>query len=170
GPEDPAERRRVLKRSVYLAGPITDRTRDEANDWRLYVTNALAPYNIQGISPLRCEPLTGDRYTTSSPDPRFGVPRAIASKNFLDVQMCDITLCYLPKELNDQRLSIGTIIELAWAHALRKPTVLVTDDPLLTEHPVVQANAGWIVPTLEEGIDVVIGILGDYASKCLWCQ
>jgi nucleoside 2-deoxyribosyltransferase len=151
-------------KTVYLAGPITDCNNVEANDWRAVMSEELGRWNIRGISPLRCEPLHGERYTLGTPDPRFGVPRAIASKNFLDVQMCDMTLCYLPKYINERRLSIGTIIELAWAHALRKPTILVSDYPFVIDHPVVQANAGWIVSTLDEGVDIVTGILGDYAQ------
>ena len=152
-------------KTVYLAGPIAGCDRGEANDWRSHVSYQLRQHNIQGISPLRCEPLVGDRYSVGYDDPRFGTARAIASKNFLDVQMCDITLCYLPKELNERRLSVGTILELGWAHALRKPTILVSDYPFLTEHPVVQANAGWILPSLDDAVEVITGVLADYAIR-----
>jgi nucleoside 2-deoxyribosyltransferase len=150
-------------KSIYLAGPISDCDRGEANNWRSDLRIKLAAYDIRGISPLRCEPLVGERYGLGIPDPRFGTARAIASKNFLDVQMCDITLCYMPKNLNERRLSVGTLCELAWAHALRKPTILVSDFPFLLEHPVVQANASWILSTLDEAVEVIVGVLGDYA-------
>lgn len=153
-----------MTKFVYLAGSIAGCDRGEANDWRKQTSAVLAVHGIRGLSPLRCEPLIGERYGTGSDDPRFGTPRAIASKNFLDVQMCDITLCYIPKDLNVRRLSIGTIIELAWAHALRKPTILVSDYDLVISHPVVQANASWIVSTLDEGIEIILGVLGDYAK------
>lgn len=143
-------------RTVYLAGPITGCNAGEANDWRYHAINRLEPEGIAGISPLRCEPLHGERYQYTHPDPRFGTAKAIASKNFLDVQMCDMTLCNLP------HLSLGTLLELGWAHALRKPTILVSNDPHFTEHPVIIASSSWIVPTLDEAIDICIGILGDY--------
>ena len=149
--------------SVYLAGSIAGCDRTEANNWRNGMIHDLAGNGIIGISPLRCEPLIGERYAVGYDDPRFGTARAIASKNFMDVQMCDMTLCYMPRELNERRLSVGTLIELAWAHSLRKPTVLVSDYPFVIEHPVVQANAGWIVPTLDDGIDIILGVLADYA-------
>ena len=149
---------------VYLAGSIAGCTGPEANDWRNGVRITLATHGITGISPLRGEPLRGERYGVSYEDPRFGTARAISSKNFLDVQQCDMTLCYMPRELNERRLSVGTIIELAWANALRKPTLLVTDYPLLLEHPVVQANASWVLSTLDEAVDVIVGVLGDYAK------
>ena len=150
-------------KAVYLAGPIAGCDRGEANLWRHDVSFRLKDHGIVGISPLRCEPLIGERYGVGYDDPRFGSSRAIASKNFLDVQMCDMTLCYLPRDLNERRLSIGTIIELAWAHSLRKPTILVSDYPFITEHPVVQANASWILTTLDDAVDVAVGVLGSYA-------
>ena len=139
--------------TVYLAGPIAGCNRGEANNWRHDVMAKLRPYGIFGVSPLRCEPLIGERYGMGCDDPRFGTARAIASKNFFDVQSCDFTLCYMPQEINERRLSLGTIIELAWAHSLRKPTLLVTQDPLLLEHAVVQANASWILGTLDEAVE-----------------
>lgn len=150
-------------RTVYLAGSIAGCDHGEANDWRGRVSASLAPHNIRGISPLRCEPLHGDRYDVGYPDPRFGTARAIASKNLNDVKMCDFTLCYMPQALNERRLSVGTLIELAWAHALGKSTILVSDYQFLLEHPVVQANASWILSTLDEAVEVVVGVLGDYA-------
>jgi hypothetical protein len=150
-------------KTVYLAGAITDCDNGEANDWRRNLTHRLSTLNIAGISPLRCEPLMGERYTLTNQDPRFGTARAIASKNFLDVQTCDLTLCYMPKIINERRLSIGTIIELAWAHSMRKPTILVSDYDFVTSHPVVQANASWILDSMDDAMDVIAGVFGDYA-------
>lgn len=153
-----------MTRTAYLAGPIAGCDKGEANDWRSDLTFRLKPHGVRGISPLRCEPLVGERYELTYHDPRFGTPKAIAAKNFLDVQLCDMTLCYMPASLNERRLSVGTLCELAWAHALRKPTILVSDYDFLLAHPVVQANASWVLPTLEDAFDVIVGIFGDYAQ------
>ena len=150
-------------RTVYLAGSISGCDKAEAHDWRAAVSAALAKHFIKGISPLRCEPLVGERYGLTYEDPRFGTARAIASKNMLDVEMCDITLCYMPAALNIRRPSFGTIIELAWAHALDKPTILVTDHKPFIDHPVIQACASWILPTLDDAVETIIGVLADYA-------
>lgn len=151
-------------KTVYLAGPVTDCTEGEAKDWREVVRERLHVYGIRSISPVRCEPARGERYTLSNQDPRFGTARAIASKNFADVQMCDMALCYMPQSMMKRRLSLGTLVELAWAHALRKPTILVSEYPLLMDHPVVQACANWPLSTLDEACEVLIGILGDYCK------
>jgi nucleoside 2-deoxyribosyltransferase len=149
--------------TVYLAGPIEGCTKGEANDWRIDAINHLACYGIAGISPLRCEPIIGERYNIEHVDPKFGTARAIGSKNVFDARTCDMTLVYLPKVLNARRPSYGSIIELAWAHVLGKPTVLVTDDPTVREHPVVNACAGWLLDDLDDGLEVAVGILAAYA-------
>lgn len=162
----------MTMKTVYLAGPIAGCTDSEANDWRKHVSHKLKNWHIMGISPLRCEPLHGHRYATpidmdglktEQADPRFGTARAIASKNMFDVMNCDMTLCYFPRAVCEQRPSYGTVCELAWAKMYGKPAILVTDDPYLGNHPVIGACAGWILSTLDEGVDVITGILGDYA-------
>jgi nucleoside 2-deoxyribosyltransferase len=150
---------------VYLAGPITGCDQGEANTWRDLVSVKLRKHNIRGISPLRCEPLVGDRYKIEYADPRFGTAKAIASKNFYDVQACDLLFAYMPAELNDRELSQGTLGELHWGFGLRKPTILVSDCEKIIRHPVNQAAASWILSTLDEGIDVVVGLLADYARE-----
>lgn len=149
-------------KTVYLAGPITGRTIGEANDWRYPIIAELRQHSIIGISPLRCEPARGDRYTIANADPQFGTARAIGSKNMMDVRLCTLTLAYLPAALNTPWPSVGTISELAWAKAMNKPTILVSDDPRIIEHPVIDSNSGWMLGTLREAVGVIIGVLRDY--------
>ena len=153
------------KRFVYLAGPILHCTDGQANDWRREVAALLEPHNITGISPLRCEPLVGDTYELTYADERFGSARAIRSKNFHDVRHCDLTLAYLPLVGGvSHRVSIGTVSEISWAFALGKPAILVSDDPIVNEHPVIDAQVGWKLKTLDEAVDVCIGILAGYVG------
>lgn len=148
--------------TIYLAGPILGQTVAEANDWRHEIASKLAAYGIRGISPLRCEPPGIDgTYAGGYDDPKFGHARAIASKNMLDVKACDLTLCYIPRA---PRLSLGTLAELFVAFAWGKPTILVTDDPVLLGHPLVQMAAGWVLPTLQDAEDLIVGLYGDYVD------
>ncbi|MFZ5715779.1 MAG: hypothetical protein ACOY3N_23375 [Bradyrhizobium sp.] len=75
----------------------------------------MAPHGIIGISPLRCEPMVGDRYDVAYADPCFGTPEAILGKNFLDLRACDLTLAYLPTPPEVAELSaiIGRMENLA---------------------------------------------------------
>ncbi len=151
-------------KTVYLAGPIAGCDKGEANDWRRYVQDQISTAGIRGISPLRCEPIVGERYMLNYADPKFGTARAIGSKNVFDVRHCDMTLAFLPREINDRRPSYGTVCELAWAHMIGKPTILVTDCPVLHEHPVISACSGWLLGTLDEAIEVILGVLSDYVG------
>lgn len=153
-----------MKRTVYLAGPILGCNSAEANDWRKYVDDKLKDHNIIGISPLRCEPLHGERYTLEYKDPRFGTARAIAAKNRFDVQNTDITLAYLPTPPAGRHQSYGTLGEIFWADAHDKRVILVTDDPEIRAHAVVDSAVDWQLETLDEAIDVLIGVLGGYCG------
>ena len=87
-----------MKKYIYLAGPIAGCTAEEATEWRKYVCTFF-PHGIVGISPLRCEPLKdGMTYTEpGATEKKWSDPRAIATKNWLDTESCDLVLAYLPK-------------------------------------------------------------------------
>ena len=151
-----------MKMTVYLAGPIMGCTQGEANDWRIDFAEQLAYNDIRGVSPLRCEPLIGVRYSLQYADPKFGTARAISSKNMFDVRACDMTLANIPKPEDGRYHSFGTVCELAWAHWEGKPTILVSDDPFIQAHPVIGANAGWVLDNLDDALEVIVGVFGGY--------
>ncbi len=153
------------RKFIYLAGPIAGVSEREAKDWREYVSEKLAGSGIVGISPLRCEPPAEDGYyKLNYPDPMFGTARAISSKNIMDVKACDLVLAFLPREINERRPSYGTAIELAWGKWEGKPTILVTDDPYVREHPVINVCAGWVLGTFDEALEVIHGLFDDYVK------
>ena len=95
-------------------------------------------------------------------DPMWSDARAINAKNWLDTESSDLVLAYLPKEMNDRRPSIGTIIEIGWSIGLRKPLIVVSDVEYLMEHPLIQRNASWRLENLEDAVEVITGLFGDY--------
>ena len=143
----------MLKKYIYLAGPIAGLNEQEATEWRKGVVDTL-PHGIVGISPLRCEPLKQGMVYTDA--------RAINAKNWLDTESADLVLAFLPKEMNERRPSIGTIIEIGWAIGLRKPLIVVSDDEYLMEHPLIQRNASWRLDNLPDAVEVITGLFGDY--------
>jgi nucleoside 2-deoxyribosyltransferase len=154
----------VPPRYVYLAGPILGCTGPEANNWREEIARKLLAHNIVGISPLRCEPLVGEVYSTEYPDPCFGTARAIAGKNRFDVRSCEMGVFIIPKPPEGRLHSFGTLIELAWANADGKQTILVSDDPFIHKHPVIDACANWKLDTVDEAVRVIVGVLGGYTG------
>jgi nucleoside 2-deoxyribosyltransferase len=153
-----------VSKTVYLAGAILGCDKSEANDWRFETASKLAARGITGISPLRCEPLVGERYGMNYTDPKFGTARAIAAKNLFDVRNCDMTLAYMPKPAPGRERSVGTIIECAWAFASHRPAIVVTDDEFLRDHPVLNACVPWFLDSLDDAVEVAAGILGGYVG------
>ncbi len=155
-----------MKRTVYLAGPIAGLTVKEAKDWWTYVKSRLAKHNIMGVSPLRYEPKTDERGVYSGAldltDDDGGW--AIGAKNEFDTRNCDMILAYLPFILHRAMPSVGTIVEIAWGKALNKPVMIVAEDPYLQNHPVLQHCVSWSLTNLDDAVDAIIDILGDYAS------
>jgi len=148
-----------MKRTVYLAGPIGGLSKQDATGWRNTVSEELDQHNIRGISPLRCEPPNqGSIYATlgQPDDPMFGSAAAIGAKNEFDVRTCDMILAYLPT------VSVGTIIEIGWGKALNKPVIVVSPNLTLQSHPDIIQSASWILTHLDEAVEVIIGVLGDY--------
>lgn len=148
-----------MKPSVYLAGPVGGCSVEEANSWRDYVAEKLEDHGIVGISPLRCEPSIDGEYKADGyhADKKFGTIQAIGAKNEFDVRNCNMILAYFPST------SFGTMVEVGMGKALHTPVVVVTDLPQVAKHPVIQYCASWSLDNLDDGLDVVIGVLGDYA-------
>jgi len=149
--------------SIYLAGPILGTTKAEANEWREKFRSRLHTIDIEGVSPLRCEPLIGERYMVGSLDPRFGQGKVIHAKNKLDVRRCDMTMVYLPKfAKDDYGISIGSIIEIAWADAFGKPVMIVSDDTTLKKHPVLEGCWDWWLDNFDDAYDTIAGLFSIY--------
>lgn len=152
---------------VYLAGPITGCTDGEANDWRTWASINLSRSgcSIVGVSPLRCEPIVGDRYAPEYDDNQFGTPQVIAAKNQEDVRRCDVTLAYLPAT---QPASVGTLQEIGWAAGLGKPIILVTDNEYVRNNAVIKATVPWRFPETDDGftkaVEVIEGVFRVYAD------
>ena len=104
----------------------------------------------------------GDTYKPTYDNEMFGTADAISSKNLFDVQNCDFTLAYMP----DIGLSIGTIVEVAWASAFRKPVILVApiENQKIRRHPVLMSCKSWLLADLDQAVETLIGVLKDYAE------
>lgn len=147
------------ERRIYLAGPITSLTYDESETWRDYV-KAHLPENILCYSPLRGKEFLKKvgklEAMTSDSLPPLSTPKGINTRDHFDLMNCDLVLVNLA---DAQIVSIGSVLEIAWAHAYRKPCVLVMEEGNIHWHAMIRECAGFIVPTLDEAIDIVTYIL-----------
>lgn len=146
---------------VYLAGPINGKTFEEAATWRDYAARKLRESGIAVYSPLRAKkrllPTNGEPIIRAYEEHPLTSQSGITTRDRFDVMSCDVVLANF---LGATEASCGTAIEFGWADAWRKPVVMVIDgaeNPFY--HPMMLEIAGYVVRTLDEGIEVVKRIL-----------
>lgn len=148
------------KPTIYLAGPITGLSYDGATDWREETIRAFEN-EITCFSPLRAKTyLAGlknipDSGTIYSPFP-LSSQRGIFCRDSFDVNRCDLLLVNL---LGADRVSIGTVMEIAWAAQLRKPIVAAMEDNNIHNHAMIREAMPFIVPTLDDALHLTRCIL-----------
>jgi nucleoside 2-deoxyribosyltransferase len=148
-----------MNRSVYLCGPITGLTFNEAKyGWRAQVHAALTPFGIECLSPMRSK--EGNHFTDAqqkSLSPMgsnidvMSTPRGLTSRDRFGhaaLRPAVLQRCRRHQDLG------GSMIELGWADGKHTPILLVMEKGNIHEHAMVVDLASWIVPTTEEGIEV----------------
>lgn len=154
--------------TVYLAGPISGLNYDGATGWRDAVIADLAAAGIKGLSPMRAKEYLRDAYDAqggfSATCVEYGHlsclsgPRGIMTRDRFDATRCDVLLVNL---LGAERVSIGTMMEVAWADLCRTPIVAAMEvngkNP--HEHAMLNEAIGFRCGSLEEAVHVVKAIL-----------
>lgn len=138
---------------VYLAGPITGCSYEEATEWRAYVTEKLERY-ARLLSPMRDKDfLIMEQNIEDHCEEWFtSTVRGIRTRDQFDVMRADVILANL---LHAKKPSIGTVCEIAWAHLLQKPIVLVMEDGNPHDHGFIRDMANFIVDDLDRAIQIV---------------
>ncbi len=156
-------------KKVYLAGPITGVTYTDCTDWRDYMRDKL-PSNIETYSPMRGKTRLSDRANgnvilDSYEDDPLSSNKGINARDYNDVKTCDAVFVNF---LGAKRVSIGTVMEIAWARAFNKPVVCVMEKDNLHNHSMLNYACGFILETLEEGADVLTAILSSDKELALF--
>lgn len=146
-----------MKRNVYLAGPITGLSYGGATEWRQYVADRLPEY-ILPVSPMRGKQYLGkeEKIGLSYEEYPLSCQKGITCRDRHGVMSCDAILINL---LGANAISVGTMIEIGWADAFRKPIILVMEKDNPHVHPIVKECAGFIVDNLDEAIFVTKAVL-----------
>lgn len=143
---------------VYLAGPINGLSYQESMDWRVYAAQKF-PLEIKVLSPMRGKEFLKKENTIGSISYNnpLATSKGITARDRFDVMRCDAVLMNL---LDVKTVLIGTIIEIGWADAYRKPLIIAAEsESTYAKHSIVSELAGFIVPTLDEAIDTVRALL-----------
>lgn len=142
---------------IYLAGPITGLNFDESVNWRQYVMDNLDPA-IKGLSPLRKKEYLKNQgdLVGSYNDWPLSTQRGIYARDRFDCHRADVVLVNL---LDAKIVSIGTVMEIAWAAQNNTPLVLIMEQGNIHEHPMINEACPFIVDNLDEGIGIVHALL-----------
>lgn len=144
---------------VYLAGPISSLTLDEANDWRRIANLELLQAGITCFSPLRGKSFLADVGPLGShgySQHPLSTDRGVMTRDRFDCMRADVILANF---LDAERISVGTVMEIAWADAARIPVVAVMEPGNVHEHCMLDEAIGFRVSTLDAGLDLVKSIL-----------
>ncbi len=144
---------------VYLAGPISGLTHADGVAWRQQVTEALTPSGITCFSPMRGKEYlkAHDVIEDSYPQYVLSTDKGIMRRDHNDVVTADALLVNL---LGCKRVTIGTVMEIAWAFDRQIPVVAVMEDKgNCHEHAMIREAIGWRVQTLAEGVACIRSIL-----------
>jgi nucleoside 2-deoxyribosyltransferase len=99
---------------IYLAGPIGQRSLNDANSWRKEATNYLAYHNIGVLNPLRGKTEENRPYYT---------PGEIVTRDKQDIINSNAILVYWP----EREISNGTAMEIEFAFENDKMILFVGD-------------------------------------------
>ena len=148
---------------IYLAGPVSGQTDQQANTWREEFARSLAPFNIVGVSPIRYEPVKPEERYLDEGQYDLELARQIITKNRIDVKRCDLTLAFMPT------LSKGTLQEIGWAYGMEKPIIVVSDLGDVLMNPVIMGSCPWRFrydegAGLDKALEVIIGLFHVYSN------
>jgi nucleoside 2-deoxyribosyltransferase len=147
----------ISRKKVYAAGGIKGLSWADAVLWREDLAKALGE-NVQVLSPMRSKSyLVGENEIKDSYDDfTLSTGKGITTRDRWDVMTCDVVFMNL---LGLKKVSIGTMIEVGWADAFRKPLIVVMDDKNIHDHAMVKEIAGFTVKTFDEGVMVCRALL-----------
>ena len=155
---------------IYLAGPISGLNFEESTDWRQYVMDRLDPA-IEGLSPLRKKQYLknqGDLIGSYEKWP-LSTQRGIYARDRFDCHRADVVLVNLldlaTNDNGSQKVSIGTVMEIAWAAQNNTPVVLIMEEGNIHHHPMLMEACPFVIDNLAEALELTEDILRPSKTK-----
>ena len=150
---------------IYLAGPMTNHTKEGVDWWRREFIKGL-PANIRTASPFRNKPYLNEGFidaVVQNQECSLSTPQGINGRDSFDVRSSDMVVaCFLGTEMP----SIGTSAEIWGAWLLNKPVVMIADpNNVHAKHPMLSQACTNIVDSVEEAVAVVSSFF-DYERGC----
>ncbi len=148
----------MINKKVYLAGPITGTSYGESTDWRMKAIRDLDNWGLVGFSPMRGKAYLSkeEEIADSYSDHTMSSITGINIRDYNDTRTAAAILVNL---LGAKKVSIGTVMEIAWAKAHNVPVVLIMEKTgNVHDHGMLTYNC-IRVATLTEGIDCIKQLL-----------
>jgi len=157
----------MIRYSVYLAGPISGLDFEGGAGWRQEAMDFLRTHKIDAFSPLRRKDYLKelDNISGSFQDWPLSTQRGIYARDRFDCHRVNLVLANLLQENcgvdedGKAKVSIGTVMEIAWAAQNNTPTVLVMEKGNVHHHPMLEEACPFIVDNLYEALRIVEAIL-----------
>lgn len=142
-----------MKRFVYLAGPVSHGSGQQALAWRDEVREELEEYRdwecIDTVDSVRLWIEDKDHLYPTGYDSAEVSDRVLYNHCKFSMTKADAVLVNLTEDV--EQVSIGTVMEIVWAVEAGK-FVIVCMDGGLHNHAFIKSAASIVVPTLERGI------------------
>lgn len=149
-----------MRPKVYLAGPIQGLNYAGATEWRDEAKKLLYEHCIDGYSPMRAKQYLKDEKAIGDNGPYtqpLSTNKAILSRDFRDCTQSDVVIMNLH---GAKRVSIGSVMEVAWAHAARVPVILIMEPSgNVHEHCLLCEACNIRVETIEEAVICAVAII-----------
>lgn len=146
-----------MNRKVYLAGPITGGSFDGVTNWRVKVREALDKQGLNGYSPMRHKDYLLNEKSIADSYSAHYLSTATAI-NVRDYNDCKTSGAILVNLLGATKVSIGTVMEIAWARAFSVPVVIAIEAENVHQHAMLTHNA-ILVTSLDEAVHAITTIL-----------
>lgn len=143
---------------VYLAGPITGHNYETASNWRDKAWRYLDEFGINAYSPMRGKSYLSkeDMIQDSYSDHTMSSINGINVRDYNDCRTSDAVLVNFIG--CGDRVSIGTVMEIAWARAFQIPVVIVMEKENIHKHGMLTFG-NIVVSNLDDGLDAIRQIL-----------
>ena len=150
-----------MKHYVYLAGPIAGLTYKGATDWRDLMASDLDSDKIETLSPLRGKDYLADKGelgTSAFPEHALSTTKAINRRDRFDCTRASAVVVNL---LGATKISVGSVMEIAWAFQANIPVIVVSEKDNVHNHMMLDDCTTYRVETLREAAQIVKFLFND---------
>lgn len=148
----------MSKHYVYLAGPIAGLSFYACTEWRDAVAKDLDSASIHCLTPMRGKTCLAGAGSISSGayDLPIVTAKGVMGRDSFDAHRATALFVNF---LGAKKISVGTVMEMAWAWKLGTPIVCVIEPDNCHQHIMLNETMTYQVPTIAEGVSLMKTLL-----------